>query len=266
MKPFLMMRKRNAIAGIFLNDNAGMPGLTRAGKTSLEPAGPTVMAAVIYDNARNEVKVTFNGIVGGNVDGGVTFTIDGGAPETFLTSRTSTNYVTYIAEANFLASHVVRWIYTPGTITVDGELLGAQDLLVSNQIASAPEYVSGRIYEQGGEQFAEITFNGPMLYSNYNGVTIKADGGAKAITAISGMGSTKVTYKTAGINNLHTVTWEYVSATGNLTNTGGDPLADVTPQVISNVLPFQTHWDLAGNDPTTYWDGDPPDNTPWDKD
>jgi len=266
MKPFLMMRKRNAIAGIFLNDNAGMPGLTKAGKVSLEPADPAAVAAVIYDHARNEVKVTFNGIVGGNVDGGVFFTVDAGSQEPFLTSRTSTNYVTYIAEANFLASHVVRWIYTPGTITVDGELLGAQDLLVSNQIASAPEYVSGRIYEQGGEQFAEITFNGPMLYSNYNGVTIKADGGAKAITAISGMGSTKVTYKTAGINNLHTVTWEYVSATGNLTNTGGDPLADVTPQVISNVLPFQTHWDLAGNDPTTYWDGDPPDNTPWDKD
>lgn len=227
--------------------------------------GPGVIKAVIYDAARDVLEVTFNGVPSGNVETGVTYTVDGGAPQTFFRGSTSGNTVNYAVSENFFeAGQVVRWLYTPGSLEIDGEPLLAQDLLVDNRIASVPEYVSGRIYEQGGEQFAEITFNVAMLYSNYNGVTIKADGGAKAITAISGNGTAKITYKTAGINHLHTVTWEYTG--GNLTNTGGDPLGTVTPQIISNVIPFQTFWDPVGNDPTTFWDGTPPDpDTKWDK-
>ena len=259
-----MVGAGRSLYGKIFGKHSNVPGLSTAGGGAVDIA-PGIISAIIYDSQRNQVVVTFNGVPGGSVNTGVQYTIDGGVKTPFFRGSITGNSVYYDAEGNFSAGDVVRWIYTPGNITVDGELLDAKDIPVQNRILSAPLFVSGRIYESLGIQYAEITFSVPMIYDNYTGVTIKADGTAKAITDISGYGTTKITYTTSGINHLHTVTWSYKQIDGNLRNAGGDPLGDVTDEVISNVLPFQTFWDPVANDPTTYWDGNPPNETEWDK-
>ena len=263
------MRTRG-VSGTFFRKHAGIPGLSKANGAAVGAigGGPRVISARIVASFPLNVLVTFNGTVAGTVATGVTYTVNGGAPQTFdRATNNGDGTVTYSTnEAQWAAGDVVRWIYAPGTITVDGEALPAQDVLVSNEMINDPAYVSGRIYDVDSvNQKVEITFNTRMTYTNQNGVTIKADGATKAITAIEGDQTSKLTFTTSGINHLHEVTWEYAEASGDLRNIQDVALADVLPQVVSNEIPTQTFWDPVSNEPTTFWDGNPPDETKWDK-
>jgi hypothetical protein len=103
--------------------------------------GAGIRQLVITATARDEMVVTFTGIPGGSLNGGVTYTVDGGPPQTFISASAAGNSVTYTASADFEAGQLVRWLYAPGNITVDGEPLDAQDRLVDNQIPQSFETI-----------------------------------------------------------------------------------------------------------------------------
>ena len=229
---------------------------------------PRVIRAYIPATTSDAVVVVFNGVpTATSLLTGVSYSVNGIGGGTFDSVTVNGNEATYSDRGEgslFEPGDVVRWIYTPGDILIDGEPLDAQDVLVDNQLKPAPVYVSGRIYENVGVQYIEITFNTAMTYLGFAGVTVKADGDVRGITAISGDRTTKITYTVNGFNPANVATWEYSEAAGSLENISGALLPDVTPQTLTNELPSQTLWDYVAPDPQTYWDGNPPAETKWD--
>jgi len=146
MKPLTMFRARG-ITGAFFNKNASLSSsLIHSTGNYIGSVGgeftPRITLSIISDGARSVVRINFNGIPGGALNTGVTYTVDGGIPQTFSTAIADGNGVNYTAASAFNAGDVVRWIYSPGNITVEGPegpvALEAQDVLVMNNIIGAP--------------------------------------------------------------------------------------------------------------------------------
>lgn len=147
LRPLELFRARG-ISGIFYarSSNLSAKNVFQSTGNYIGSVGgeftPRITLAIISDGARSVVRINFNGVPGGALNTGVTYTVDGGTPQTFSTAIANGNSVDYTAASEFSAGDVVRWIYSPGNITVEGPegpvALEAQDVLVTNNIIGTP--------------------------------------------------------------------------------------------------------------------------------
>jgi hypothetical protein len=115
----------------------------------------------------------------------------------------------------------------------------------SSADVTVPNYSSGEIGAVDASTVA-ITFSEAITGSNYAaGVTIKKNTVSQTVTSASRQIDTKVVYYVLNdlVTSTDTITWEYVGATGNITDIATNALGNVNAQTVTN----NAHAPVSGN-------------------
>jgi hypothetical protein len=109
---------------------------------------------------------------------------------------------------------------------------------------TAPGYSSGEIGTVGNTT-VDITFSEQITGSNYaTGVTIKKDGVSQTISSATRQsGNLVVRYViTPAVYGNEVITWEYVGATGNITDLASNALGNVSAQTVTNNIAEKVYY------------------------
>jgi len=112
------------------------------------------------------------------------------------------------------------------------------------------------------QPWVNVTFSTNVLITDASGVTIKVGGNVpvvQSVLEIRGSGTNVLGFRVQRAIWRHNVTFEYNASLGNITNTSGDPLENISETVVSNILPQFTTFDydaaaLNGIDTDTKFD------------
>ena len=197
---------------------------------------PTVVSMTVTEADPNDLVVVFNELVNAtNI--GYAFRVDAGARTLDAVAGSGTNTLTFtIAGAAITSANAIDLSYDSGTgDTLNGatiELVSFTEDAVTNDVA--PVVVSMTV-EDGAKNDLVVTFNEIVTATNL-GYAFRVDAGARTLDAVSGSGTTILTFTIAGavIANCESLDLTYDSASGDTLNAVAIEVVSFSQQTVTN--------------------------------
>lgn len=222
-----------------------------------KPPAPYVLAAEIGTVDELTIAVTFDqAVAASNYVTGVTVKVNG-TPASIDTAERQENHaiVYYVLDDPVEAGDVVLWEYLDGLTAAEDDGVSLPGLVqpVTNNVSAAvaPEFQSAEIGTVNGYTLV-VTFDSDIVASNYStGVTVKVNNVSQTISSATRQANHAIVRYVIPIpwhGSGDALTWEYDADTGNIEGeSGGEPLADVSAQVVTNNITWESLLDLQSD-------------------